>query len=86
MANNASTNSADCTYHGTMQVVASKTKIYMVLEYVTGGELFDKIVRSSYFDALIQRQEGAYANGFFYINRHKGEELKSLKVESFSNS
>lgn len=31
----------------TMQVVASKTKIYMVLEYVTGGELFDKIVRSS---------------------------------------
>lgn len=29
------------------QVLASKTKIYMVLEYVNGGELFDKIVRSS---------------------------------------
>lgn len=28
-----------------MQVSASKTKIYMVLEYVNGGELFDKIVR-----------------------------------------
>lgn len=28
-----------------MQVLASKSKIYMVLEYVTGGELFDKIVR-----------------------------------------
>jgi len=27
-----------------MQVLASKTKIYMVLEYVNGGELFDKIV------------------------------------------
>ncbi|RRT65908.1 hypothetical protein B296_00026474 [Ensete ventricosum] len=27
------------------QVSASKTKIYMVLEYVNGGELFDKIVR-----------------------------------------
>lgn len=27
------------------QVAASKTKIYMVLEYVNGGELFDKIVR-----------------------------------------
>lgn len=70
----------------TMQVVASKTKIYMVLEYVTGGELFDKIVRSSYFDALIQTQEVDYANMFFYINRHKREEFQSLKVESFSNS
>lgn len=26
--------------------MASKTKIYIVLEYVTGGELFDKIVSS----------------------------------------
>lgn len=28
-----------------LQVAASKTKIYMVLEYVNGGELFEKIVR-----------------------------------------
>lgn len=28
-----------------LQVMASKTKIFIVLEYVTGGELFDKIVR-----------------------------------------
>lgn len=27
------------------QVMASKTKIYIVLEFVDGGELFDKIVR-----------------------------------------
>lgn len=27
------------------QVMGSKTKIYIVLEFVTGGELFDKIVR-----------------------------------------
>uniref|UniRef100_A0A2P2M065 Protein kinase domain-containing protein n=1 Tax=Rhizophora mucronata TaxID=61149 RepID=A0A2P2M065_RHIMU len=27
------------------EVMASKTKIYIVLEFVTGGELFDKIVR-----------------------------------------
>lgn len=27
-----------------LQVMASKTKIYFVLELVTGGELFDKIV------------------------------------------
>ena len=26
------------------QVMGSKTKIYIVLEYVTGGELFDTIV------------------------------------------
>jgi len=32
-----------------MQVLASKTKIYMVLEYVNGGELFDIIVRINYF-------------------------------------
>ena len=29
-----------------MQVLASKTKIYMILECVTGGELFDRIVSS----------------------------------------
>jgi len=28
-----------------MQVLASKTKINMVMELVTGGELFDRIVR-----------------------------------------
>lgn len=27
--------------------MASKSKIYIVLEFVTGGELFDKIVRCS---------------------------------------
>lgn len=31
-----------------VQVMASKTKIFIVLEFVTGGELFDKIVRTSY--------------------------------------
>lgn len=46
MANNGSTSSAKNVFLITvMQVLASKTKIYMVLEYVTGGELFDRIVR-----------------------------------------
>lgn len=27
-----------------MQVIGSKKKIFIVLEFVTGGELFDKIV------------------------------------------
>lgn len=30
-----------------LQVMASKTKIYIILEFVDGGELFDKIVRHS---------------------------------------
>ena len=37
-----------------LQVLASKTKIYMVLECVTGGDLFDRIVRLTY----------CYRNGF----------------------
>lgn len=46
-----------CVYHLTnvfhsahIQVMASKTKIYIILEYVDGGELFDKIV-SNYSNA-----------------------------------
>lgn len=30
-----------------LQVLASRTKIYIILEFITGGELFDKIVSSS---------------------------------------
>ncbi|CAL5346367.1 unnamed protein product [Camellia sinensis] len=30
------------------EVMASKTKIYIVLEYVTGGELFDKILQNQF--------------------------------------
>lgn len=29
------------------QVLASRTKIYIILEFITGGELFDKIVSSA---------------------------------------
>jgi hypothetical protein len=36
-----------------VQVSASKTKIYMVLEYVNGGELFDKIVRALPLDCKL---------------------------------
>ena len=32
-----------------VKVMASKTKIYIVMELVTGGELFDKIVSTGHF-------------------------------------
>jgi serine/threonine protein kinase len=28
-----------------LQVIGSKTKIYMVMEYISGGQLADKLVR-----------------------------------------
>jgi hypothetical protein len=33
--------------------MASKSKIYMVLEFVDGGELFNKIVRLKHFLCLV---------------------------------
>ncbi|CAM8915191.1 unnamed protein product [Rhodiola kirilowii] len=38
------------------EVLASKTKIYMVLEYVNGGELFDRIVSVGKFSELRGRR------------------------------
>lgn len=32
-----------------LEVMASKTKIYFVLEFVAGGELFDKIILSLFY-------------------------------------
>ncbi|CAJ1975618.1 unnamed protein product [Sphenostylis stenocarpa] len=41
------------------EVMASKTKIYIVLEFVTGGELFDKIVRQFLsFPVLLKARSG----------------------------
>jgi len=39
-----------------LEVLASRTKIFIVLELVTGGELFDKIVQSSRFDEPTARK------------------------------
>ena len=45
LANNGSIEVLNYAFSTLVQVLASKTKIYMVLEFVTGGELFDRIVR-----------------------------------------
>ncbi|ONM36049.1 hypothetical protein ZEAMMB73_Zm00001d042681 [Zea mays] len=36
---------SSCFYYFLIQIVASKTKIYMVLQLVNGGELFDRIIK-----------------------------------------
>ncbi|KAJ0654687.1 putative non-specific serine/threonine protein kinase [Helianthus annuus] len=35
------------------EVLSIQTKMYVILEFVTGGELFDKIVRFTYVKTLI---------------------------------
>ncbi|QHO41195.1 CBL-interacting serine/threonine-protein kinase [Arachis hypogaea] len=54
------------------EVMASKTKIYIVLEFVTGGELFDKIASSGrlkeeearrYFQQLICAVDYCHSRG-----------------------
>lgn len=55
--------------------MASKTKIYIVLEFVTGGELFDKIVRKSllqFFSCCchmldVQKQKNVELYAFVFV-------------------
>ncbi|GJN09239.1 hypothetical protein PR202_ga27227 [Eleusine coracana subsp. coracana] len=57
------------------EVMASKSKIYMVLEFVDGGELFDKIVNSGrlgddearrYFQQLINAVDYCHSRGVYH--------------------
>ncbi|XP_028553407.1 CBL-interacting serine/threonine-protein kinase 9-like isoform X3 [Dendrobium catenatum] len=57
------------------EVMASKTKIYIVLEFVDGGELFDKIVNSGrlkedearrYFHQLINAVDYCHSRGVYH--------------------
>ncbi|KAK4753725.1 hypothetical protein SAY87_001829 [Trapa incisa] len=57
------------------ELMGSKTKIYMVLEFVTGGELFDKIVNHGrmredearrYFQQLINTVDYCHSRGVYH--------------------
>ncbi|KAL3585439.1 hypothetical protein D5086_012306 [Populus alba] len=57
------------------EVMASKTKIYIVLEFVTGGELFDKIASKGrlkedearkYFQQLINAVDYCHSRGVYH--------------------
>ncbi|GMP73679.1 hypothetical protein CsSME_00031367 [Camellia sinensis var. sinensis] len=81
------------------QVMASKTKIYIVLELVTGGELFDKIASKGrlkedearkYFQQLINAVDYCHSRGVFHRDL-KPENLlldanEVLKVSDFGLS
>ena len=46
----------ECNVVKLYEVLASKSKIYLILELVTGGELFDKIVKEKRFNELKARR------------------------------
>ncbi|CAN6465564.1 unnamed protein product [Victoria cruziana] len=57
------------------EVMASKTKIYIILEFVTGGELFDKILNNGrlkedearkYFQQLINAVDYCHSRGVYH--------------------
>ncbi|KAD7477970.1 hypothetical protein E3N88_01106 [Mikania micrantha] len=81
------------------EVMGSKTKIYMVFEFVTGGDLFDKIVElgrmreneaRKYFQQLINAVDCCHSRGVYHRDL-KPENLLldasgNLKVSDFAMS
>ncbi|KAF6163893.1 hypothetical protein GIB67_024748 [Kingdonia uniflora] len=82
-----------------LQVMGSKTKIFIVLEFITGGELFDKIVNDGrmwedearkYFQQLINAVDYCHSRGVYHRDL-KPENLLldmngNLKVSDFGLS
>ncbi|KAH9322610.1 hypothetical protein KI387_017249, partial [Taxus chinensis] len=72
------------------EVLASQTKIYIVLEFVTGGELFDKIVHQGrlsenesrrYFQQLIDAVDYCHSKGVY----HRDLKPENLLLDSEGN-
>ncbi|KAH9626561.1 hypothetical protein KSS87_005541 [Heliosperma pusillum] len=72
------------------EVIASRTKIYIILEYITGGELFDKIVHNGrlsevearkYFQQLIDGVECCHNKGVY----HRDLKPENLLLDSQGN-
>ena len=65
-----------------LEVLASRTRIFIVLELVTGGELFDKIVQCGRFDdATARRYFRQLVCGVEYCHR-QGVCHRDLKPEN----
>lgn len=72
------------------EVMASKTKVYLVLEFVNGGELFDKIVHCGklkedearrYFQQLINAVDFCHSRGVY----HRDLKPENLLLDSQGN-
>ncbi|KAJ4961954.1 hypothetical protein NE237_021864 [Protea cynaroides] len=72
------------------KVMGSKTKIFIVLEYVTGGELFDKIVNNGrmwedeawkYFQQLINAIDYCHSRGVY----HRDLKPENLLLDAYGN-
>lgn len=72
------------------EVLASRAKIYIVLEFITGGELFDKIVHQGrlsedesrkYFQQLIDAVEFCHTKGVY----HRDLKPENLLLDSAGN-
>ncbi|KAL9315865.1 hypothetical protein ACSQ67_016866 [Phaseolus vulgaris] len=73
-----------------LQVLASRTKIYIILEFITGGELFDKIVSHGrlseadsrrYFQQLIDGVDYCHSKGVY----HRDLKPENLLLDSQGN-
>ncbi|XP_075516802.1 CBL-interacting serine/threonine-protein kinase 8-like isoform X1 [Primulina tabacum] len=72
------------------EVIASRTKIYIILEFITGGELFDKIVHHGrlseseslrYFQQLIDGVDFCHSKGVY----HRDLKPENLLLDSQGN-
>ncbi|TXG52624.1 hypothetical protein EZV62_021793 [Acer yangbiense] len=72
------------------QVIASRTKIYIILEFITGGELFDKIVQHGrlseaesrrYFQQLVDGVDYCHSKGVY----HRDLKPENLLLDSLGN-
>ncbi|XP_061992217.1 CBL-interacting serine/threonine-protein kinase 24-like [Rosa rugosa] len=72
------------------EVLAGRTKIYIILEFVTGGELFDKIVHQGrlrenesrkYFQQLIDAVSHCHSKGVY----HRDLKPENLLLDSYGN-
>ncbi|KAJ4963531.1 hypothetical protein NE237_023470 [Protea cynaroides] len=73
-----------------LTVMGSKTKIFIALEYVTGGELFDKIVNNGrmwedearkYFQQLINAIDYCHSRGVY----HRDLKPENLLLDAYGN-